>query len=823
MSVGTWLIDTCCCDGETPVGSCITSDVIGSCLGLITDPDCGIKPTIGEMAVLVQQCAGYNANATCVSPTGDVCVYHKEGTAAAPREATYTLEGDVDGLPPCHWIWYSKARAIAFDVNFPSTNRCCCKGEYYTFTCDNPYASPCATPWECDCAGLSSNHGANTDEICTGLSGCQSVGSYDYERDGGSPPGVIPPGVGGIGNNVFFSKYPAATNGEEGEDDFGSNPAVLTRDLAGLTAYQLRVTELAYPWVWEINRFNSGLPVKINGASYTYTRPDGNEGSAYKYRGSDPSVTNQNSTGGHPLFRYFHAFAHPEFAWKKTQDFAVTTGTTQTLWQQTTPYKFYFVADGFPVFAFELSSEERGVFYPSQQYDGGLIDATLMEYTDAVDALLKGGTWVSRASAKDWRGEVFADLQTLATWGNAQSPIWSDPQDVLDAIKDDPAELKIMFPNRLNGDAWDVRAIDATTGATTSVRPPALAVAATAATGGGNYTDSITSEITGQVDSSIYDMVEPSVGLSGMPATEADAFKRLTRSIYFRTQPAGWDWSVAAHEGISTMKPRYNWLNNRQQGDVNLNQALRWTCKVTDPPCGYDNVWCTNGLPQVSRTTTNCAGESCIGNICDLYMGHAGYAGNVNVLVGRGEFPHVKDNQVFTCCEPIPLSAHAASNPVQSFTNICFFRHAGRPYWWDTSVAPYAMTLTSSLVPPEHPIDSIPTCAPFPAISTQNESGAGAVQFCNDQPGCGTYCATSCSDYSYSVYIPFCTLEDCSQTLSALNVPLRPPGSIAGQREAPYIGYSTCIITAPPEDDNCICPGDCSLVFPVVVATPPPP
>ena len=810
----------CCCEPST---QCIESDVIGSCIGLVTDPDCGIKPTVGEFAVLVQQCGGSNNTFVCIPPFGPNCETTTIHTAAAPREATYTIEGDIDGLPPCHWIWYSKARAIAFDVNFPSTNRCCCKGEYYTFTCDNPNITPCSTPWECDCAGLPSNHGALTDEICTGLSGCQSVGSYDYELDGGTPPGVIPPGVGGIGNNVFFSKYPAATNGEEGQDDFGSSPAVLTRNLAGLTAYQLRVTEIAYPWVWEINRFNSGKPVKINGASYAYTRPDGNEGSALKYRASDPSVTNQDATGGHPLFRYFHAFAHAEFAWKKTADFPITAGTSQPLWQQSTPYKFYFVADGFPVFAFELTTEERATFYPAQQYSGGVVERLLRESADSVDAMLKSGTWVSRAAAKDWRGEVYADLQTLATWGNAQRPAWSDPQDFLDTT-DGVESLKFMFPNRLPGDVYDVRAIDVVTGNTTTVRPPALAAASQAVAYDMNYVDSITSANTGQVDSAVYNMAEPSIGLAAMPATEADAFKRLTRSIYFRTQPAGWDWSVAAHEGISTQKPRYNWLNDRQQGDVNLSQALRWTCKVTDPPCAYDNVWCTTGQPQDGSVSTTCTGQVCINNICDLYSGHAGYAGNPNILVGRGEYPHSDEGDSSSCCEPLPLAAHAQSDPVQADSNICFFRHAGRPYYWDTTIAPFAMQLVTSLVPPQHPIDSIPTCGPFPAISTQNDSGGGAVQFCNDQPGCGTYCnALTCSTYSYSVYIPFCTLQDCSQTLAALDVPFRPPGSIAGQREAPYIGYSACVIVAPTPDDNCICPVNCSLLFPVVTATPPPP
>ena len=808
----------CCCDPST---QCIDSDVIGSCIGLVTDPDCGIKPTIGEMAVLVQQCAGTNDIFTCYPPFGPPCTTQIIHTAAAPREATYTIEGDVDGLPPCHWIWYSKARAIAFDVNFPSTNRCCCKGGYYVFACDNPYPDPCSTPTECGCASLPSSHGI-TDAICTGLTGCQSVGSYDYERDGAMA--IIPPGVGGIGNNVFKAQYPAATAGEEAQDDFGSNPAVLTRNLAGLTAYQLRVTEIAYPWVWEINRFNSGKPVKVNGTSYSYTRPDGNTGTALKYRGSNPSVTNQDATGGHPLFRYFHAFAHAEFAWKKTYDFPITAGTSQPLWQQSTPYKFYFVADGFPVFAFELTTEERATFYPAQQYSGGVVEKLLRASADSVDAMLKSGTWVSRAAAKDWRGEVYADLQTLATWGNAQSPVWSDPQDFLNTTVG-VESLKFMFPNRLPGDVYDVRAINVVTGNTTTVRPPALAAASQAVGYNGNYIDSITAANTGQIDSAVYNMAEPSIGLAAMPATEADAFKRLTRSIYFRTQPAGWDWSVAAHEGISTQKPRYNWLNDRQQGDVNLSQALRWTCKVTDPPCGSDNVWCTSGLPQAGSTSTTCTTEVCIDNVCDLYMGHAGYAGNPNVLVGRGEYPHNDNGTEGSCCDPLPLAAHAQSAPVQEYSNICFFRHAGRPYWWDTSVAPYTMMLTADLKPPNHPIDSIPTCAPFPAISTQNDSGGGPVAFCGGLTPCLPVCSgyTSCSDYSYAVIIPSCTEQDCSQTLAAPYVSLRPPGSIVGQREAPYIGYSTCIITAPPEDDNCICPGDCSLMFPIVVATPPPP
>ena len=828
MSISAQLIGTCCCDDGTPVASCIGTAQIGSCFGLVTDPDCGILPTIGEFQVLTQQAPAYTRSEICGTISG-TCTFTFSSVAAAPRQATYQLSGDVDALPPCHWIWYSKARSIAFDLRFPSTNRCCCMSVYYLYACENTNTVPCTTPVECFCDLYSSSHGNVTDSICVGNgTGCASVGTYDYERDGGGA--VIPPGEGGSGGNWFTTKYPAATSAEEAQDDFASSPAVLERTHAGLSKYQDRVTENAYWWTWEVYHFNDGLPVKIGGASYPYMRADGSAGTAQKFRGSDPSVTTEDATGGHPLGRYLHAFAHPEYSYRKIVDFGVGAGTSANLWQMTTPYKFHYVADGLPVFSFEFDSEQREWFYPPEQYQitPDVSDAGFRQDCDDIDALFKGA-FATRMTAKDWRGEVWADLTTLVTWGNAQSPAWEVPAEVMGGFGDEIAGLKMMFPCRLPGDLWDVRAIDPTTGDPTSVRPPALArVSASGDTLWTNvYRDSVTGDRTGQVDSLIYDMAEPPGGIASMPSAEQAAFKRLTRSVYFRTMPAGWDWSVAAAESDATRKPRYAWLLSRQMGDCNQNEALRWTCARTSTPCAFDNVWCTNGLPQVTSSGSSCpVGTVCLDNVCDLYYGHGGYDGNVNACIGRGEPSHHNPGGVGTCCVPTTMTHHGSSTPTHATSNLCFFRHAARTYAWDTTTTPFSLVLVSTLSPPVHPIDGAATCVPFPAISTQNDAGGGPAAFCGhlSDAGCIANCGGSaCSEFSYAVIAPDCDGDDrCNETITLAESVSRPRGSIAGQRNAPYVGYSTCIETTAQEMDSCICPGDCSVMIPVVIPTSPP-
>ncbi len=825
MTIGPHLIATCCCQSEPPSKSCIASHVIGSCFGLITDPDCGIKPTIGEYQVLTQVAPEYAATTICAPPFQVPCAQTFEATSEAPRQLTYRLIGSVDGLPPCYWIWFTKARAVALDLHFPSTNRCCCLGSYYVFGCENGAANPCTTPTSCGCDVYPSTHGGTTDEICVGNgSGCASVGTYDYERDGGGV--LIPAGAGNSGGNWFTTKYPAASSAEEAQDDWGGASYVTTY-YAGLSAYQLRVAELAYMWTWEINRFNDGKPVKINGASYPYQRPDGSVGTALKYRGTNGAVTDQDATGGHPLWRYFHAFCHAEYAMVKR-----TEPTSSGLWQKTTPYKYFFAADGVPIFSFELTAEERTMFYPPQQYAQAMApDDNFKMDADDIDAMLKGGTWIERMSAKDWRGEVMADLLIVDAWGSANG--YSGAADVL-AVFPATANLKIMFPTRLRGDLWNIRAINATTGNPTAARPPSLARFSSNVEGtDSRYTDSVTGLTTGQVDKSIYDMPEPAGGVAVMTVAARDAYYRLTRSVYFRTQPAGWDWSAAQMEGDPSRKPRYSWLLDRQLGKVNDGEALRWSVIATtdEEAITHDNVWCTNGLPQQVKLVDSCPeGTTCAGYLCDLYYGHAGYSGNVNCLVGRGETAHHRDSDdMFDCCKARPLTAHAlttsAGIPTHATSNLCFFRHAHRTYWWDTSIAPFELKLVALLDPQDHPIDDGITCCPFPPISTQNDSGGGPASFCGNLSctGCFGVCAgaDSCSEYSFAVVVANGDVETyCEDTLTTqAEVVLRPAGSMIGQRDAPFIGYSICLETEATADDSCICPGDCAHLYPVVVPT----
>lgn len=778
-----------CCGFNT---QCVESDVIGSCFGRIDDPDCGIKPTIGERTVLVQQCDGEYTVVQCYPPFQAPCTFTNQRISAQPRQCDYELSSDVDGNPACYWIWHTKARCLGFDVQFPSTNRCCCQGQPFSYACTIAAGQQqCTTLIGCSC-GV---------EVCVGAPGCASVGTYDYERDGAGA--VIPPGSGGVGGNWFSTRYPGANVAEEAGDD--PLTSTFTRQQRGLSLYQKRVAERAYPWMWEILQFNDARPIKVNGANHAYRRADGSAGSAYPFRGTNAAVTTQIATGGHPLMRYLTAFAHPEFAYRRVTDFPVTEVATLDLFQKTTPYKFLFTADGLPLFSFEPNMP-TDYLYPPQQYSPAMaVDSAFVLDAIEVDAALKDASMVERMSAKDWRAEVWADLVIVDTWGAAQATPYTAAGDAM-ATFGDASGLKLMWPCRLPGDQYDLRAINVTTGVPTTARPPSLA-RASLLSDGQPYPDSVTGNLTGQVDSAIYTIAE----VAGMTAPVLAAWQRLTQSVYFRTQPAGWDWSVAAAEGETGRKPRFSWLLNRQLGNVNNGEALRWTCYVPPSPaeaCALDNVWCVNGLPQTVNSGSTCdLGTICVGAVCDLYYGHAGYAGTPHILVGRGEAPHRLVDSI-NCCEPVTLTHHALTVPTHDTSTLCFMRHPGRSYWWDTASGVYVMRPTAEAQRGEHPIDAADICGNFPAIHTQNDTAGGATKFC------GGSCDAACSEHSY-----FVADGDCAAFITAGQVPTRPLGSIAGQRDAPYITRSDCNLVEPTANTSCICDANCAHMYPPVVST----
>ena len=199
------------------------------------------------------------------------------------------------------------------------------------------------------------------------------------------------------------------------------------------------------------------------------------------------------------------------------------------------------------------------------------------------------------------------------------------------------------------------------------------------------------------------------------------AYRRLTRSVYFRSFPSAesnWSWIGHGEEASAASKPekmaKYRWLSNRilgtYQDDVGsdvAHSAIRWSHISGGGPADKDFSWCVSGVPggpqsgEPIDTPVACT-TMCIGAVCDTFIGHASYTGNPHVLIGRydsnhrnsyipatyGGFKHPLDTD--NTCEPGSPDTKQSENCYHmickpQYNNYCWLRHNRRNTYWSHS------------------------------------------------------------------------------------------------------------------------------------------
>lgn len=680
--------------------------------GLISDCHVGIQPSIGEVLGVSMQSSNFYFEFDC-----GAAFKTTTGTKRPTINWPYSLDVNVNthDQKPCRWLWFTKNRCLEYDPYFPGANACCCSS--YTESvglfpsanfgtnqlCKEPDRGGACTGGEWVDDGDPCMNPANP---ATHL-----VGHFDKDFSGATPWN-------------FNTNYPTATYDETyaAYSSVDCSAVAFNNSNLGLSTYQKRVAKIRSPDVWEILNFNDQYAIKImnlkaGGTTYTapaYINADNIVGTASKYL-TNPSTA--NASGGHGLFRYFYAFAQVEFAYKIGE----MPRTTQTcansqVWGEAMPAAFMAISDAAPIFSFqtdglictgaggqgatdltkalaEIDTAYAGTYGKQQLADSGAIFADptatgLWEaQVDAVDTALLSATMRDNLACKDWRQEVFDDLNLVADWATLYNKGWDDPTTALTAFPT-VGDLKLIGPVRVRGDWYDMRALDGS-GNATSARPPSLARASTVQTGidSAEYFDATYNDYTLQVDSSIYNMatspygfmplflasntsvgvtykievlgstnftligaatntvgvifVATGIGTGTGYVTEQtvneqvrDAFRRLTQSVYFRAKINGWDF--CGNDNVSTA--RYAWLWNRSTGSVgdgdNVVESLGSGTTDAQP------FWCTNGQPQVVTIVE--PGGPCIEVDCDATNGTppglgsvVAYKGTANILVSR--------------------------------------------------------------------------------------------------------------------------------------------------------------------------------------------
>jgi hypothetical protein len=300
-------------------------------------------------------------------------------------------------------------------------------------------------------------------------------------------------------------------------------------------------------------------------------------------------------------------------------------------------------------------------------------------------------------ACKDWREEIWDDLQTLETFRQTYDLGWSDMTSIT-ATFTTIESLKPVGPVRLRGDWFDLRDLTITgsggfVGVDTTTRPPALARCQSEATSvDAEYEDSTDSDNkTLQVAKQIYTMSSaPSgfyrnivsastivagnqykivtVGTTDYTAIGASAnsvgvifiatgsapagtgtvrlfdedayfaWQRLTQSVYFRSKPIGWDFNALFQDQVPIGRTaRFRWLENRRDAQYTSDVLAGGTALVslgTNSSADENQPqWCTNGTPQDAIQHTS--GVPCVSVDCDSHGAVVGYSWNSGILVAR--------------------------------------------------------------------------------------------------------------------------------------------------------------------------------------------
>lgn len=761
------LSQACCC--AAPVG--VASGRIMSKYGLITECNVGISPQAGDELGCVMQACGWTQNTIC----SDGSKLGTTAYPRSPIVISYKLESSEafsgSGHQPAHWIWYTKNRCLALDPFFPGCNACCCQdGTYYAgFFASTPAPFPFLGTTLQECGNSDAGGRCIDGAFAEDVSACYLddygsgeadreflVGAYDFFfRHYSGQPRSQP-----LYWWQWNSVYPSATLDEqyEAHAEFANvcNTGPFNRDNQGLSTYQARVAKHLAPDVWEILNFNDGKAIGVmrNNPSAVAVRGRVSyyEQCEYIDASNRPGIappyvslpSSWNAQGGHGLFRYFFGFAAEEFSYVKgetpsTQFLTKNNGANDVLLGKALPSYFHQVADAVPLFSFatefvqctgaagegeqnltyamcEIGAELAQGAYTARQQTALLPNATDLDgwedQCDAVDSALRQSEMEDMLACKDWREEIWDDLQTLEVFRQTYDLGWSDMTSITASFPT-IASLKPVGPVRLRGDWFDLRALTVTqsgsfVGVNTTTRPPALAVCQSDSTGvESEYEDSTDSDKkTLQVAKQIYtmssapsgfyrDIVSASTIVSGnqykivtvgstdftaygasangvgvifvatgssAPGTgtvrlfDDDAYyawQRLTQSVYFRSKPIGWDFNAMFQNQVPIGKTaRYRWLENRRDAQYPIDITTGGTALVSlgtnASPATNQPQWCTNGTPQDADQNTS--GVPCTSVNCDSHGSVVAYSWNSSILVARHCRSKFFDGQVEDVC-----------------------------------------------------------------------------------------------------------------------------------------------------------------------------
>ena len=284
-----------------------------------------------------------------------------------------------------------------------------------------------------------------------------------------------------------------------------------------------------------------------------------------------PSKKDDRSSAYWPvsLFRYFFAFASVEFTYAKGI-LPATKGICDQNWTKYLPGAFHQRSDAVHVFAFEMPnyaltndnplveedlSEYTASGFPCQMSYGAALSAFtnhergFKENSIKVDRMFQNQDyWKDRMDCKDWREEVWDDIQTLGTaivTTGGPHP-WPEFKTIIEKYTN-PSLIKPLGAYRIRGDRFDIRdarqhSAENPNAVTLTKKPPELARMVQSSSRikiPEEYKDH--GVYTLQVNKDIYDLDVPD--LVFLSPEQRGAYNRLTLSIYFRPKPIGWDTS----------------------------------------------------------------------------------------------------------------------------------------------------------------------------------------------------------------------------------------------------------------------------------------
>lgn len=387
------------------------------------------------------------------------------------------------------------------------------------------------------------------------------------------------------------------------------------------------------------------------------------------------------------LFRYFFAFASVEFTYAKGILPAVK-GVCDENWTKYLPGAFHQRSDAVHVFAFEMPnyglshdnplieedlSEYKTSGFPCQMSYGPALSAFINHELGfklnslAVDKMFQNEVyWKDRMDCKDWRQEVWDDIQTL---GLAivnipgEDHLWPEFKTIQEKYTN-PSQIKPLGAYRIRGDRFDIRDardhnVENPGAVNLTKKPPELARMAHSVrmkTPEAYIDDIDGGKYTLQVNKDIYDLDVPEEIY--LKPIQRDAYNRLILSVYFRPKPIGWDtsgpdylttidWpteSLRERTFLGERSWRYGWLGPRSKTNPSCLQDMYYTSVSVG--IGSNNIYAVPGFnqnqgqPFWDTRNRGGVGSSTFGSIkaealCDVIGPQVAYSGNAHIYVAR--------------------------------------------------------------------------------------------------------------------------------------------------------------------------------------------